>query len=217
METKAYDWIITSFDPEGDFAQEAMTGSETEIRDRMAQLILAATREEKKAGTWVWDNPEDGIDGDETGLSAFVHFHRADTEPGDAYFADIHDFHSETTTTIYAERLDFMWRKGAPKRGTLSDVSFSDLADELCRRLDGKPGPKKEQPVREDTWRDYIERQNKKWTGRKVVCPKYYGDQVFETLGVDYNGFVKINRRTIQNDDYTPVDACELRVLGENR
>ena len=29
------------------------------------------------------------------------------------------------------------------------------------------------------SWKEEIEKMNKKWNGKTVACPKYYGDQIF--------------------------------------
>jgi len=64
------------------------------------------------------------------------------------------------------------------------------------------------------SWKEEIEKMNEKWNGKAVACPKYYGDQIFTAIGVDYNGCVKINRRTAYSH-YTAVNAADLQVLDQ--
>lgn len=110
---RTYTWILTSYDPEGDFDQEKLVGTESDAENRLREMVRECVREEEKAETWTCDSDlRHIVRRSADGLKAYLHFHRKGTDSLSANPSDIKDYSNETETIFFAKRLDLMETAG---------------------------------------------------------------------------------------------------------
>jgi len=108
-----YTWIVTSYDPEGDFDQEKLIGTEDDAEYRLREMVRECVREEEGARTWACDSDlRHIVRRSADGLKDYLHFRRRGTNSLSVNPSDIKDYSNETENVFFAKRLDLMETAG---------------------------------------------------------------------------------------------------------